>query len=75
MSKKISIQPNECTECGTCQLICSLTHTGEFNPEKANIIINLPEEIRFTDDCIESCTLCAEYCVYDAITTKTEGDE
>ena len=63
----IVVSSERCTECMCCQLICSLTHTGAFNPEKARIVINPPNRITFTDDCIKGCSLCTEYCVYSAI--------
>jgi len=63
----IVVSPEKCTECMCCQLICSLTYTGSFNPEEARIVINPPEEISFTEDCVEGCVLCTRYCVYGAI--------
>ena len=47
----ISVDSEKCTECMCCQLICSLTYTGSFNPERAAIIIKPPDEIRFTEEC------------------------
>ena len=69
---KIAVASKNCTECMCCQLICSLTYNGEFNPEKARIVIRPPNEISFTDDCIKGCILCTQYCVYRAI-TKVKG--
>jgi Fe-S-cluster-containing hydrogenase component 2 len=64
----IAVNPDKCTECMCCQLICSLTYAGAFNPEEARIIINPPNEISFTDECVKGCSLCTEYCVYGTIT-------
>lgn len=64
----IAVDSSKCTECACCQLICSLTYTGAFNPEEARIIIMPPDEISFTDACIAACSLCARYCAYSAIT-------
>jgi hypothetical protein len=69
---KIDVNSKNCTECMCCQLICSLTYNGEFNPEKARIVIRPPNEISFTDECIKGCILCTQYCVYGAI-TKVKG--
>lgn len=69
----ITIDAGKCTECMCCQLICSFTHTGSFNPEKACIVINPPDDIRFTEECKEGCRLCAIYCEYGAITLVKEG--
>ena len=63
----IAVNPEKCTECMCCQLICSLTYAGAFNPEEARIVINPPNEIGFTDECVKGCSLCTNYCVYGAI--------
>ncbi len=70
--ENIEIAQEKCTECMCCQLICSLTYTGSFNPEGARIVIDPPREITFTDECVPGCTLCTRYCVYGAITRKRE---
>ena len=64
----IAVNPEKCTECMCCQLICSLTYAGSFNPEEARIIINPPNEISFADECVKGCSLCTRYCVYGTIT-------
>ena len=64
----IAVNPEKCTECMCCQLICSLTYAGSFNPEEARIAINPPNEIGFTEECVKGCSLCTKYCVYGAIT-------
>jgi len=56
-----------CCECYSCQLICSLVYTGAFNPLRARIIIQ-PGEISFTHECVETCSLCTNYCAYGALT-------
>ena len=63
----IRVNPQECKECLVCQLICSLTYTGAFNPEKARIKIEPLKEISFTDDCVKGCILCARYCAFGAL--------
>ena len=37
MSQIIAIDIGRCTGCGTCELMCSFHHHGEFNPRKARI--------------------------------------
>ena len=69
----ITVFPEKCAECMCCQLICSLTYTGAFNPELARIIINVPGEISFADDCVKGCSLCTKYCEYDAIMKTKES--
>jgi Fe-S-cluster-containing hydrogenase component 2 len=68
--ENMEVRVEKCTECMCCQLICSITYSGAFNPEQARIVINPPAQITFTDDCIQGCSLCAQYCVYSAITRK-----
>ena len=63
----IKVNPSACTLCSSCQLICSLTYTGAFNPLKARIVVE-PGSISFNDDCVANCHLCASYCVYRALT-------
>jgi NAD-dependent dihydropyrimidine dehydrogenase PreA subunit len=69
----IRVNPAECVECIACQLICSLTYAGSFNPEKAYIVINTPsDEIHFTEECRVGCSLCTRYCDTGAITRIKE---
>jgi NAD-dependent dihydropyrimidine dehydrogenase PreA subunit len=63
----IQVNPDVCTICSSCQLRCSLVYTGAFNPLKARIVVE-PGSISFTDDCVANCHLCADYCVYGALT-------
>lgn len=62
----VSIHPDRCTKCYRCQMICSLIYQRAFNPEKARIVINLPE-IVWTGECIGGCTLCIKRCLDKAI--------
>jgi len=62
----VSIYPDRCTKCYRCQMICSLIYQRAFNPEKARIVINLPE-IGWTGECIGGCTLCIKRCLNKAI--------
>ncbi|MEW6442393.1 MAG: hypothetical protein AB1640_15760 [bacterium] len=65
--KNIRTDPARCSECYSCQLICSLVHEGVFHPLKARIRVG-PEAIRFTETCVPKCTLCTQYCAYGALT-------
>jgi Fe-S-cluster-containing dehydrogenase component len=76
----IKVNAKECAECLCCQLICSFTYTGSFNPEKAKIIVEpitdpgKERKISFASDCIEGCSLCTRYCVFGAIVRQpSEG--
>ena len=37
MNKEIVVDVDRCTGCGSCELICSFDHHGEFNPLKSRI--------------------------------------
>lgn len=68
----IAVIPEKCKECMSCQLICSLTYAGAFNPEEAKIVVRPPDGIRFTDECQQGCILCVKYCEFGAITRVKE---
>jgi len=43
--KVILVDPERCTGCRTCELVCSLTKTRECNPQKARIrVLSIPHE-------------------------------
>jgi Fe-S-cluster-containing dehydrogenase component len=69
----IAVEPRNCTQCYCCQLRCSLAFTGDFNPEKARIIIEPPDRIDFTDECLIGCSLCVRYCPYDALSLREKS--
>lgn len=66
----IKVYPERCSGCMSCQLACSFTYEGSFNPLKARIIINWPGDleckISFTETCTD-CGVCVQYCNYDAL--------
>jgi Fe-S-cluster-containing hydrogenase component 2 len=37
MEKLLLVDPNKCTGCGTCEIVCSLKHVKESNPIRSNI--------------------------------------
>jgi len=71
--ENIEVSIEKCTECMCCQLICSLTYAGGFNPEMAGIVIQPPDHIGFNEACVQGCSLCTRYCVYGAITKSKES--
>jgi NAD-dependent dihydropyrimidine dehydrogenase PreA subunit len=72
---KIEVNPEKCSGCMSCQLACSFTYEGVFNPLKSRIAISWPGEleykISFTEDCTD-CGVCVQYCNYGAL--KIEED-
>lgn len=77
--KNIEINVEKCAGCLHCQLLCSFTYTGAFNPEKARIVIEFPTgsswrgKIGFTEDCIDGCSLCARNCNFGAIVVRQQS--
>jgi len=67
---EIETEPQKCTGCLRCKLICSFQHKKEFNLDQAYILIVENDQgigkITFTDDC-DMCGLCVQYCVYGAL--------
>lgn len=73
-NETVWIDPDNCTGCLNCQLICSFVFERSFNPSLANIIIGgSPEkrDIKFSDECTE-CNLCVKHCIYGALTSAEE---
>ena len=63
-------EPEKCSGCRRCQLICSFQFTEEFNLNDARIKIVENDQgvsnITFTEDC-NMCGVCVSYCAYDAL--------
>ena len=73
----ISTNPEACTRCRNCQLICSFTNRGVFNPFEANLQIEGYEDtvtIAFLDTC-KDCGLCTQFCVYGALRKEEPANE
>jgi Fe-S-cluster-containing hydrogenase component 2 len=73
-----------CYGCRTCQLVCSLHHTGSFWPARSSIQTSRQPQhgtVRWSvddscDRCIsEPAPLCVKYCSYDALTAIGETGE
>ena len=71
--------PDKCTGCKICQIRCSIRELGEFNPNKAYIVINRDgngrtSNIMLTDACTW-CGYCARFCPYGALELKKKVKE
>lgn len=44
MSKILTISPDKCLSCRSCELICSFNKTGEFNPRESAVNVLAYEE-------------------------------
>jgi len=75
MQKMIVVDIDRCTGCGSCELVCSFTHHGEFNPLKSRIHNSffLDRELSvpvFCYQCEEPW--CGKVCPAGAITTERD---
>jgi len=75
MSRRIEVNPNECTGCMACVLECSLNKTGSFSYKNALMKVEKREEKAFNypimcSNCVEKS--CIEACEFEAI--KLDAD-
>jgi anaerobic carbon-monoxide dehydrogenase iron sulfur subunit len=66
MKKVLIVDADKCTGCRICELVCSISHHGEFNPKKSYVrviknkemdinIITVSTKCDYCGECIESC--------------------
>lgn len=70
MKKILMVNPQLCTGCRICELVCSLSRDGECNPLKSCIrVLKLAEEGIDIPGVCQQCEtpLCADVCPVDAI--------
>ncbi|HNX92278.1 MAG TPA: 4Fe-4S dicluster domain-containing protein [Syntrophomonas sp.] len=70
MSKVLFVEPEKCTGCRSCELICSFIHAGEFNPLRSRISIIAFEKTGFSFPAVcQQCSVaaCMEVCPVGAI--------
>jgi Fe-S-cluster-containing dehydrogenase component len=75
MTKRLIIDLSKCTECRTCELICSFEHFGVFNSRKSGIRIvpdwpNVPSA-RLCIQCEDAA--CMDACPVEAIVRHPSG--
>ena len=58
MQHVISIDAAKCAGCRVCEMVCSMDHTGECNPERARIRVLLTEADGFIDNTPMTCMHC-----------------
>ncbi len=59
MGKALVIEPEKCTGCNVCELICSSFHFGEYNPSRAHIkVLKNKEMCVFVPALGVGCDLC-----------------
>lgn len=70
MHKELIIQPEKCTGCRTCELICSFVHVQEFDPTRSRINVFNFEKAGFSVPIVcQQCSVaaCMEVCPVGAI--------
>ena len=63
---QIRVNVDLCRNCSTCQMVCSLTYQGVFNPANSKIVIEA-DKIGYKDNCVGGCSLCIDYCPYGVL--------
>lgn len=74
--KRIVINPEKCTGCRDCELVCSMQKTGEFNPMRSLIrAVYFPEEMVTVPLTCLQCDepLCEDVCPANAIERNEAG--
>ncbi len=69
---KLQTINKNCSGCGTCKLICSLSNFKKAGPSRAllNIEGRFPEPGDYIIHVCDQCGVCAEVCPVDAISEK-----
>ncbi len=68
MQKALLITPSKCTGCMQCEMACSFTHEGMFNPARSRIkVFSFHDEGRFVP---YTCTQCADAWCQNACPTN-----
>jgi anaerobic carbon-monoxide dehydrogenase iron sulfur subunit len=75
MPKLLTIHPQNCVACKTCEIVCSLVKSRECNPKSARIrVVTFDEEGYYSPTVCMQCreAWCAESCPTSAITRNEE---
>lgn len=76
MSKILTISPNKCLNCGSCELICSLNKTGGFNPRESavNVLFYEKAAVSVPVMCMQcEDAACMKVCPVGAISRDENG--
>lgn len=76
VSKHLSVRPEKCLGCRTCELYCSMGHGGVYNPRMANVNVVAYDEAAISIpvmcmQCEKAC--CMEVCPVGAIYRDEAG--
>ena len=70
MEKMLVVNPDLCTACRICELVCSFKHHGEFNPAKSRIKITFfPKDFFYYPSVCSQCeeAPCVNVCPANAL--------
>ena len=71
MEQMLIVDTDKCTGCRICELVCSMTKQGEFNPRKSYIRVLRNKEMDFYMVALgvkcDFCGDCVEWCMPEAI--------
>jgi len=72
---KLGINPDACSGCRTCELVCALEIFGEINPKKSTIRIvpQFPAPGKYEINYCTQCGDCAIACPVEAIQMNDNG--
>lgn len=76
MAKQLVLQPEKCTNCRSCELICSFEHEGAFNPVLSNVTVFDFEEsaVSVAVMCLQCDeAACANICPSGALAVEVDG--
>ncbi len=74
---EIQTNPDLCTGCMRCMLVCSWQYEKQFALAAARIQVSVADAeiiVSFLDDCVQ-CGLCADNCFYGALIKKEITEE
>lgn len=72
---RLSVDKQKCTGCETCEIVCAVVHTGEFNPRRANIHVPFTHPLPSVPVICLQCPkpACIEACPENALELKEES--
>ena len=70
MPQFISVDHSECTGCRECEVVCSLYHYGECNPERSAIRVNRTEKDGLVEPVPVVCQQCERATCVEACPTE-----
>jgi len=76
MTKQLLLRPEKCTNCRTCELVCSFKHFDKFNPTLSAVaVIDFAEDVVSVPLMCLQCEdpACQKVCKVGAITVEAGG--